>query len=512
LIRLTDKQLDRAREPDGVTWISNDLFVTADEGDLFGGSRGITMFDTRGRVKYNSGNKLEHEVVRLGHYPDDRSENKGNETENVEYAKFGHNRFVFACSERSSVIFVHKVKGRKLKLVQTLPSGVGPEGIKAIPDRNLLVAATENDSRDDKFRGTLTIYAYQHGHASYPTIVSANRKHHTPIPWGALSGFAADPDENDTLYTIHDSYYQQSRIYVMDIDEKPAVITAEIVLNDAMGKLAAVAVSPGDTVNGNGTVNLDPEGITVSASDDGSFWIASEGAGSVDDPDRPVTSRSIVVHVAADGTITEVVTLPAAVNAKQHRFGFEGVASVMEGGGEVLYVAFQRAWVGDPEPNNVDFGGKVRIGRYDLSTGDWTFAYYPLDVRESPNKGWVGLSEITALNNGEFAVVERDNQANTDARIKKVYKIDVDGVNFKAEEGEAFDTLSKTLVRNLIPDLEATNGLVLEKIESLAVTKNSEMLFANDNDGVEDSSGETQLIRIKDVFCSHKTGLVHRCK
>jgi len=103
------------------------------------------------------------------------------------------------------------------------------------------------------------------------------------------------------------------------------------------------------------------------------------------------------------------------------------------------------------------------------------------------------------LGQGTFAVVERDNQANTDTRMKMVYKIDVDDVVFKIE-GEVFDTLSKTLVRDLMPDLEATNGMVLEKIESLAVTSKGDMLFAGDNDGVDDSSGETQLIYIKDVF------------
>lgn len=497
LISLTDSENDVPREPDGVTWISNDIFVTADEGDLFGGSRGMTAFNTKGKVVYTSGNDLDHEVVRLGHYPDDRSGNKGNEPENAEFGQFGDESYVFVASERSSVIFVYEVEGKKFELEQTLPTGVGPEGLKAIPSRNLLVAATENDDRGDKFRGTLTIYEYQKGDATYPTIVSKNRKGTgTPIPWAALSGFAIDPDDNDTLYTIHDSFYQQSRIYTMDIDERPAVITDELVLNDAMGKLTAL--NPGQ-VNGDGTVNLDPEGIAVSASDDGSFWVASEGSGSVDDANRPVTTNSIVVNVADDGTITEVVSLPAAVNARQRRFGFEGVASVMEGGSEVLYVAFQRAWVGDPAPNNVDDGGKVRIGRYDTTTGDWTFTYYPLDVRESPFGGWVGLSEITALGNGEFAIVERDNQANTDARIKKVYKIDVDDVTFKAE-GMAFDTLSKSLVRDLMPDLQATGGLVLEKIEGLAVTSKGDMLFNNDNDGVDDSSGETQLIRVKDVF------------
>jgi len=486
LISLTDTLLNIPREPDGVAWISNSLFATADEGDLFGGSRGFTLFDTDGNVVFSSGNTLEHEVVRLGHYPDGRSGNKGSEPESVEFAEYGNKRFLFVASERSSVIFVYKIKGRhhELKLVQTLPAGVGPEGVKAIPRRNLLVAASEDDARDDKFRSIITIYELTKGKADYPTVISADRADGTPIPWGALSGFAMHSRSDNKMYAVHDSFYQQSRIYAMNVRKKPAVITGEIVLKE----------------DGN-TINLDAEGIAVSASGDGSFWIASEGAGSVDDPGRPVTSLNLLVHAAADGTVIERISLPDAVNAKQRRFGFEGVASVMEDGNEVLYVAFQRGWVDDPEPNNVDDGGKARIGRYDLSNNEWTFVYYPLEVRQSPNGGWVGLSEITALGKDRFAVIERDNQGNTDARIKHVYAFSVADVVFRPE-GELFDTLSKKMVRDLIPDLERTGGLVLEKIESLAVTRRGDLLFANDNDGVDDSNGETQLIRVKGVFKS----------
>lgn len=67
-------------------------------------------------------------------------------------------------------------------------------------------------------------------------------------------------------------------------------------------------------------------------------------------------------------------------------------------------------------------------------------------------------------------------------------------------KGESFETLSKTLVRDLLPDLHAIGGMVLEKIESFAVTGKGELLFANDNDGVSGSNGETQLIRIKGAF------------
>ncbi|MCI0732321.1 MAG: esterase-like activity of phytase family protein [Methylococcaceae bacterium] len=485
LISLTDVLFDIPREPDGVTWISNNLFVTADEGDLFGGSRGCTAFNMQGNVVFTSDNDLEHEAVRIGHYPDSRSENKGNEPESADFSVYGGERFLFIASERSSVVFVYKVNGRnnRLKLVQTLPAGVGPEGIKAIPKRNLFVAGSENDSRADGIRGSITIYRLSHRESVYPTIVSANRADGAPIPWAALSGLAIDPANQERVYTIHDSYFQQSRIYAMDIGQRPAVITGEIVLKDAA----------------NNTVDLDAEGIAVSASGDGSFWLTSEGAGSADDPSDPPSTANILVHAKADGTILESISLPADVDAKQRRFGFEGVAAVTEAGREILYIAFQRAWVGDPDPNNVDDGGKVRIGRYDTVTRNWTFAYYPLDVRQSPNGGWVGLSEITSLGNTEFAVIERDNQANTDARIKLVYKFSVNGVTFKPE-GDSFDTLNKTLVRDLLPALEATGGLALEKVEGLTVTSDGALLFVTDNDGVDDSSGETQLIRIEKVF------------
>jgi hypothetical protein len=46
LIITSDSSLqDVLREPDGVIWIGTELFATADEGDLDGGSRGWTVFD-----------------------------------------------------------------------------------------------------------------------------------------------------------------------------------------------------------------------------------------------------------------------------------------------------------------------------------------------------------------------------------------------------------------------------------------------------------------------------------
>ena len=48
-----------------------------------------------------------------------------------------------------------------------------------------------------------------------------------------------------------------------------------------------------------------------------------------------------------------------------------------------------------------------------------------------------------------------------------------------------------------MPDLRVTGGQVLEKIEGLTVLRNGDVLVVNDNDGVNDSNGETQLLKLK---------------
>ncbi|MGD9921738.1 MAG: alkaline phosphatase, partial [Pseudorhodoplanes sp.] len=68
VISLTGKKDAVLREPDGVQWIDDDRFVTANEGDLDGGSRGFTIYRKDGTVDFESGPSFEYEAVRLGHY------------------------------------------------------------------------------------------------------------------------------------------------------------------------------------------------------------------------------------------------------------------------------------------------------------------------------------------------------------------------------------------------------------------------------------------------------------
>ena len=56
--------------------------------------------------------------------------------------------------------------------------------------------------------------------------------------------------------------------------------------------------------------------------------------------------------------------------------------------------------------------------------------------------------------------------------------------------------VSKTEVRDLIPDLKATGGYVLDKVEGLAIASDGTAWVVTDNDGVDDSSGETMFFSI----------------
>ncbi|QDU66097.1 esterase-like activity of phytase family protein [Engelhardtia mirabilis] len=513
LIEQTGSLTGVPREPDGVVWTSNLTFATADEGDLFGGSRGFTNWSVFGLPQFGPGAAFDQLAARLGHYPEDRSENKGSEPESVEYAQFGSQRLLFVGSERANIVAVYELVATPLfgvsapVLRQVLPTGVAPEGIVAIPERGLFVVANEADARDDGIRSTVMVYELG-ATASYPTVTSANHAGTSvPIPWGALSGLVAG-EGADTLHTIHDSFYRKSRIYTVDHSLTPALITDELPLVDTNGVLAASLdalklqlpgtddFDPASLINGDGTVNLDPEGIALSTN--GGFWLASEGTGNlvggVSDPtDRPFESPNLLIEVAADGTIVQVVQLPLEVIQNQLRFGFEGVAV----DGDVLYVAFQRAWQAAGDPSD-----RVRIGRYDTLSASWSFAYYPLDAVASPNGGWVGLSDLTALGGGDFALIERDNQAGPDAAVKRLYRISVAGVTFVPEgPGASFPLLAKTLVSDLLADgaFDASAGPIPEKLEGLAIVGGTTFVV-NDNDGVDDNNGETLLLELDGLF------------
>lgn len=461
-IQPTASLLGKRREPDAITWVGP-LLATANEGDykdadkIEGGSRGFTLFDPRGKIWHESGASLEHALIRAGHYPESRSENKGIEPEGIASARFGKRELLFVGSERGNLVAVYDAsKPWSPRLAQLLPTGVGPEGLLPIPSRNLLVVSSETDAAEDGYRSTLSIYRLGAKRAEYPQIHSDAKQ---LLPWGALSGMVADRNERRRLYAVPDSYYKASRIYRIDAGKTPALIDGEIELR-----------------KGGSTVDYDLEGIAQAGN--GDFWLASEGDGKK----RP----NLLLRSSASGEVLREYALPEAVAAQATSNGFEGVAVTGEGALERVYVAFQREWRNDP-------AGQVKIGVFNPNNEQWRFFHYPLD--QAPDGAWVGLSEITAVDDERFLVLERDNRSGPDAEVKRLYGISVAGVEPQAD-GSSLPLLRKRLVRDLLPDLAAGNGWVPDKVEGVALDTRGELFVVTDNDGVEDASGETRFLRL----------------
>ncbi len=441
-----------AREPDGIKWIDADHFAIANEGDWQGGSRSFTFFNKDGSVVYESGPSLEQAIVAMGHYPEHRSHSKGVELESVEAGVFNGTPLLFVGSERASVIAVYDVTNPAAPVLrQILPSGVSPEGMVAIPQRNLFATANEVDLREDGLAPAhVMVYEFADGTAAYPMITSAGSD--ALIGWGALSGLAADPAVAGRLYAVSDSVYAaQPRIFTIDATQTPARITAEMTV----------------TRGGDAAQKLDLEGIA--ADGNGGFWLASEGRS-----DRLIPHA--IYHVDDTGEIKEEIGLPPELLDHETRFGFEGITV----DGDWLWMAVQREWRDDPK-------GMVKLVGYNTAEQTWGAVHYPL---ETPAEGaWIGLSEITKHGDW-FYIIERDNQIAGKASVKRLYRVAA-SVMTPAALGTPLPVAAKELVRDLLPDLGVLNGYTVDKIEGFAIDAAGTGFVVTDNDGVDDSSGET---------------------
>lgn len=452
---------DLKREPDTVKWIDDNRLIIANEGDYEGGARGFTIFTKDGEVSYESGPSFEREIARLGMFPDKRAGKKGVEPEGLAVSQFGDETYLFVLSERASAMGVYRDTGGEPELMQMLPSGIAPESAVAIPARNIIATANEADLVEDgAARSHVMVYELGESTPAFPQLVSAD-KSGAPIGWGAMSGLTADPETPGKLYAVNDSFYSaQPSIFVIDATQSPAVIEDVIRV----------------TKDGAPMEGRDQEGIA--ADGEGGFWIANEGN---PEKDRP----HAIYHVDGTGAVTEEIAIPEELNAQQVRFGFEGITLVGEGDDTTLWMAVQREWKDDDK-------GFVKLVSYTPASKEWGAVSYPLDTGE---KGWVGLSEIVA-HDGAVYIVERDNQIGSAAKIKKLYKVSLDQLQ-PAPLGGELPVVEKELVHDFLPDLlSLTNGYAVDKLEGFTFDAAGDAWAVTDNDGVDDSSGETLFWKV----------------
>ena len=456
-INLTDTIPDVPREPDAIAWIDGDHVATANEGDWKGGSRGWTIFDAAtGAVVWDSGNAFEHLTVSLGQYPEHRSENKGAEPEGIAAAVFDGVPYVFVAAERANLVAVYDVSDPTAPvLTQALSSTAGPEGLLAIPSRDLLVVSAEEDSAADLIRATVQLYELDGEGPAFPALVSAEVDG-APIGWGALSALSADPVDPNRLYTSWDSFYAPSTILSIDLAASPATIDATLPL----------------TLAGGAPAHYDVEGLW--AKPGGGFWLGVEGRDG---------ATNLLVEVDAAGVVVREVSLPDDIQPVIGRQGIEGVTGTADG--SELYVALQRNLAGDP-------ADVARIGRYDVVADTWSWFGYPLETTTAPGD-WIGLSEVVLVGPDTLAVIERDKLNGPEAAIKRIYTVEVPAA-LAPTAAATLPVAAKSLAYDVLPDMAALNGWTQEKLEGMAVAGNGNVYVVVDNDGIDDANGENVFL------------------
>ncbi|MEU0314903.1 esterase-like activity of phytase family protein [Nocardioides sp. NPDC006273] len=460
--------IDAPREPDSIQWVGKGLVATANEGDWKGGTRGWTVFRAAtGEVVWDAGSTFEDIATKHGLHNNDRAAKKGAEPEGLAFETFGGVPYAFVGSERSNFVAVYDMRTPSSpRLKQVLPATNGPEGLLPIPSRNLLAISSEKDSAKDLVRASVSLYGFGRRSSSFPSVESAS-PNGKPIGWGALSALSKVPGEPGKLYAASDSAYATGRIYTLNVRRSPAVIADVLDVTDASGKVAE---------------GLDIEGLAARRG--GGFWVADEGESG---------TGNALLRLDRDGRIAETVPLPTEIAAKVGKWGLEGVTVTGKRRSEKVYVALQRPLWADSTAKKpgVDGASTARIGRYTPATGEWEWFGYRLEST-SVAGDWLGLSEITAVDDDTLAVVERDKQNGTTAAIKQVYTVELPR---RGTTGLSPVTpLRKRLAYDLLPALQRTNGWTQEKLEGFTIGADGHAYAVTDNDGLDDATGETLFL------------------
>ncbi len=479
-IDLTGSLPATPREPDSIAWVGDGLVATANEGDWKGGTRGWTVFDTStGQPVWDAGNSFANIAVQYGLHNEDRAAKKGAEPEGLAFAEFGGTPYAFVASERSNFIAVYDMTDPTApEFEQILFTTNGPEGILPVPERNLLVVSSETDDASVGVRASVNLYAFAPGSSasSQPSIVS-DVVGGSPIGWSALGALSGHPTDASVLYAASDAVVSPATIYTVDVSTTPARIRSALTVTEAGAPVA-----------------LDVEGISAAA--DGGFWLAVEGANG---------AGNVIVHADASGAVLARYPLPAEVAAHVGKWGFEGVTVTGSGDDLRVWSVIQRPLWTDPanlSAGTVDGADVTRIGRLDPATSTWEWFGYRLEST-SVAGDWMGLSEITAIDDDTFALVERDKLNGPAAAIKRVTRVDIPSDARAVPFGQPVTVLDKSTAIDVLPQLRATGGWTQEKLEGFGVAADGRLYGVTDNDGLKDATGETVFLRLgsaSDVF------------
>ncbi|MGH7169303.1 MAG: esterase-like activity of phytase family protein [Gemmataceae bacterium] len=214
----------------------------------------------------------------------------------------------------------------------------------------------------------------------------------------------------------------QCRMHFLDIvvksagrPEVKASLRDTVLLKDEEGRSFLGLASAFDLAHPAASLRLDSEGVRVGR--DGSIFISDEyGPYLYQFAPNGRRLRSIRIpekFQIVNPRAKEEDELKANKSGRVPNRGMEGLALTPDG--RKLVAALQAPLIQD--------GGRAGINCYlveiDLAKGTSREFLYPLA------KPGLGLSEILAVNDREFLVIERDGLRGKDARDKKIFRIDI---------------------------------------------------------------------------------------
>ena len=277
---------------------------------------------------------------------------------------------------------------------------------------------------------------------------------------GGLSGISYDPAA-DLYYIISDdrSAKNPARFYTVRISlSDNGIGDVEFVGTHPWLDRDAKPFRPLDVDALPPVIPPDPEAIAFDARRQRLYW-TSEGERRVEEPGTPILLDPWVRTAGLDGRFLGEFALPDALRMSVGDHGarrnstLEGLALAPDG--RHLWAAMEGPGYDDGPSPDEQHGAPTRVLRFDVDSGAIDGQYtYPLDPVSAGPGGDNGLSDLVALDDHTFLVIERGYGTRVSARI------------YRAAIAEGSTEMTKTLVA----DLTATPGLTpLDNIEGITL-------------------------------------------
>lgn len=240
--------------------------------------------------------------------------------------------------------------------------------------------------------------------------------------------FIATPDRgpfDGTVNFFDRSYRFEIKVNPGTANPVTATLKSTTLLTNESGANLVGLSSAFDPTNSPASLRFDPEGVRIAG--DGSHYFVSDeygpfvykfDANGVRVATYDIGAKFHIASPSADGA----AEVSGNTAGRQANRGMEGLAISPDG--TKLYGIMQSPLIQDGALTGTTRNGtNVRIVEIDLATGATREFLYQM------TSGGNGISEIVAVNDHEFLVVERDGRAGSAALVKDIVKIDISGAS-----------------------------------------------------------------------------------